>query len=72
MRLRPKIKDKPTGDGISSQIISQWVAMGLCFGVTVGALTDNVGLGISLGMCFGAAIGSVISEYRKREKSEGS
>lgn len=72
MRLRTRIKDKPTGDGISSPMIGQWVAMGLCFGVTVGALTDNVGLGISLGMCFGAAIGSVISESRKRGKSEGS
>lgn len=61
MKFRKSSREKPTGNEVGSDSVGTWVAIGLCFGVTVGALIDNVGLGISLGICFGAAIGSVMS-----------
>lgn len=72
MSLRNRSKDRPKEDEFGSEIIGQWVAMGMCFGITVGSLIDSIGLGISLGMCFGAAIGSAISENKKRKKSGSS
>lgn len=33
--------------------------LGLTFGIVIGAIMDNVGMGISLGLPFGAGIGMV-------------
>lgn len=69
MRFRSRFDNKRTEDPAKSESFSQCVALGLCFGVTAGALIGNIGLGISLGICFGAAIGYEISRKQKQSRS---
>ena len=44
--------------GPMEKMAENGIAIGLIFGVIVGALTDNVGLWLSLGLCLGAAFSS--------------
>ena len=44
--------------GPMEKMAENGIAIGLIFGVIVGALTDNVGLWLSLGLVFGAAFSS--------------
>lgn len=45
-------KEKSKGD-----YSSEGISLGMCFGVALGILFDQLSLGISLGMLFGLAIG---------------
>ena len=65
------MKKKKCEGSFSQQMITNGAGIGLCVGVIVGALTDNVGLWISLGLCLGAGVGSV-SKKGKESMSEGS
>lgn len=65
-----KIKDQFSQDGIVPTNASRWIAIGMCLGIVVGALTDNVGLWMSLGLCIGVAISSTIDQKAKKESSE--
>jgi uncharacterized membrane protein len=53
----------PVGLGIWGNL-GVWLAFGSLFGVVVGLLFDNVGLGIALGAAMGAAAGSVFIARR--------
>ena len=44
--------------GPMEKMAENGIAIGLVFGVIVGALTDNVGLWLSLGLVFGVAYSS--------------
>ena len=36
--------------------------IGLIAGITIGSITNNVGLWVALGLCFGAGIGQVLDK----------
>ena len=59
-------KDKPSKEGVTSESVNQWLAIGMCLGIAVGAATDNIGLWLSLGMCIGAAVGFAIGEKKNK------
>lgn len=60
-------KDRSSTDGTVSESVNQWLAIGMCLGIAVGAATDNIGLWLSLGMCIGAAVGYAIGEKKKKD-----
>ena len=55
---------------LTAHLITNGAGIGLCLGVVVGSLTDNMGLWLSLGLCLGAGVGSV-SKKGKESMSEG-
>ena len=42
--------------------------IGLVFGITVGAVIDNIGLGIALGMTIGAGVGLIVKKPATKEE----
>ena len=58
-------KKEPTPDNSGS-----WIAIGLCLGIGVGLLIDDLGLGICLGVMMGVSVGPVIDAMRKSKKSQ--
>jgi hypothetical protein len=38
----------------------KFAALGIAFGVVIGAVTDHMGLGIALGLVFGVVLGSFV------------
>ena len=65
------MKKKKCEGSFSQQMTTNGAGIGLCVGVVVGSLTDNMGLWLSLGLCLGAGVGSV-SKKGKESMSEGS
>ena len=57
-------KKEPSPDNSGS-----WIAIGLCLGIVIGLLTDDMGLGICLGVMMGVSIGPAIDALRKNKKS---
>ena len=45
---------------------SNYIGIGLCFGVAFGAAFDNIGLGICLGLVFGVAMQNRNSNKQER------
>jgi hypothetical protein len=37
--------------------LALWIPLGMAFGIPLGVLADNVGLGIALGLGFGVVVG---------------
>ena len=58
-------KKEPTPDNSGS-----WIAIGLCLGIGIGLLIDDLGLGICLGVMMGVSVGPAIDVLRKNKKSE--
>lgn len=46
---------------------SEYIGVGIAFGVALGAAMDNVGVGIALGVAFGASLGE---KYGKPEPTD--
>ena len=47
------------------------LSIGLCLGVSLGAVFENTGAGISIGMCLGIAIGSLMDHAKnKKDKTK--
>ena len=47
-----------------------WIAIGLCLGIVIGLLIDDIGLGMCLGVMMGVSVGPAIDVLRKNKKSE--
>ena len=47
-----------------------WIAIGLCLGIVIGLLIDDIGLGMCLGIMMGVSVGPAIDVLRKNKKSE--
>lgn len=63
-------KNRIAQDGIVSAIVGRWMAIGMCMGIVVGAVVDNVGLWLSVGLCLGVAVGYAKEESKNKEMSE--
>ena len=58
-------KKEPTPDNSGS-----WIAIGLCLGIGIGLLIDDLGLGICLGVMMGVSVGPAIDALRKNKNSQ--
>ena len=58
-------KKEPSPDNSGS-----WIAIGLCLGIVIGLLIDDIGLGMCLGVMMGVSVGPAIDVLRKNKKSE--
>ena len=47
-----------------------WIAIGLCLGILVGFLMDDLGLGMMLGVAVGLCVGPAVGVLRKNQKVE--
>ena len=52
---------------MNKKYIGIGIALGLCFGVVLGAAMHNTGLGIAIGLPFGAAIGYVLARKHSKD-----
>ena len=55
---------------VQSDTGGSWIAIGLCLGILVGFLMDDLGLGMMLGVAVGLCVGPAVSVLRKNQKVE--
>ena len=70
MKKDNRIQNKQSNKEPSSDNRGNWIAIGLCLGIVIGLLIDDIGLGMCLGVVMGVSVGPAIDVLRKNKKSE--
>ena len=55
---------------VQSDTGGSWIAIGLCLGILVGFLMDDLGLGMMLGVAVGLCTGPAIGALKKNKKAK--
>ena len=79
-RVLQKLEFKPAGDGAEGprfereRPASSWLALCMCFGLSLGLAFGNLWesqpIGMSMGMCMGVALGAMLDSNDKKKRDE--